>query len=100
MNYFIEKSKIQIFTTVIRGIKWCIKRCINWGITRGIVDANMHRFFTVFLIPLIYKIVFKNASPLGFVIVLIYQKQGSRWVENLFTPSKNEISPRKNEVHI
>ena len=52
------------------------------------------------LIPLIYKIVFKNASPLGFVIVLIYQKQGSRWVKNLFTPSKNEISPRKNEVHI
>jgi len=70
------------------------------GITRGIVDAKMHRFFTVFLIPLIYKIVFKNASPLGFVIVIIYQKQGSRWVKNLFTPSKNEISPRKNEVHI
>ena len=52
------------------------------------------------LIPLIYKIVFKNASPLGFVVALIYQKQGSRWVKNLFTPSKNEISPRKNEVHI
>ena len=56
--------------------------------------------FQQLLIPLIYKIVFKNASPLGYMIVLIYQKQGSQGVKTGFTPPKNEVAPGKNEVHI
>ncbi len=53
----------------------------------------------LFIIPLIYKIVFKNASPLGFMIVVICQKQGSQGVKTGFTPPKNEVAPEKNEVH-
>lgn len=47
------------------------------------------------IIPLIYKIVFKNASPLGFMIVLLYVKQGSAGDKNGFTPLKTKLHTKK-----
>ncbi len=54
----------------------------------------------LFVIPLIYKIVFKNASPLGFMIEKYYQKMGCIPVEIGFIGQKNEMHWEKNEVYL
>ena len=47
-----------------------------------------------------YKIVFKNDSPLGFMIENYFKKPGLLGVETPFIPQKNEMHSEKNEVHI
>lgn len=69
-----------------KGHSWCIIASICTPILPILL---MHQF---------YKIVFKNTSPLGFMI--------EDWVKNGFNRGslgkepKNEILPRKNGVHI
>lgn len=96
------------FKTKFRGTKWGINRginrCIKWGIVigwtcflKGKLKQIMLDEMLQFAMPLICKIVFKNASPLGFMIVIYTKNRVHRGLKQGSYPLKTKLHRKKSK---